>query len=173
MIYMLWKECMPQKFYKHICKEKNFHYLNGKNVLQPKVLEIIKQFLDEDQSHYEELRYETTKANFSTFIPTFSQKISARLKKRGFDMNSNFHIILKNKKQLQSFLGKNPENYKNVCKETNIYEQKSGTIDEFNKVVEKEVQKHVEKRREKRREIAEQNKLLIKNKKEKNKRKQK
>ena len=24
MIYMLWKECMPQRFYKHICKEKNF-----------------------------------------------------------------------------------------------------------------------------------------------------
>ena len=48
MIYMLWKECMPQKFYRHICKEKNFLYLNGKNVLQLKVLEIIKEFLDED-----------------------------------------------------------------------------------------------------------------------------
>ena len=33
MIYMLWKECMPQKFYQHICKEKKFIYLNGKNVL--------------------------------------------------------------------------------------------------------------------------------------------
>ena len=41
MIYMLWKECIPQKFYKHICKEKNFLYLNGKNVLHPKVYEII------------------------------------------------------------------------------------------------------------------------------------
>ena len=29
MIYMLWKECMPIKFYRHICKEKNFLYLNG------------------------------------------------------------------------------------------------------------------------------------------------
>ena len=37
MIYVLWKECMPQKFYKHICKEKNFLYLNGKNVLLPSV----------------------------------------------------------------------------------------------------------------------------------------
>ena len=46
MIYMLWKECMPQKFYDHICKEKNFLYLNGKNVLQPKVLEIITDFLN-------------------------------------------------------------------------------------------------------------------------------
>ena len=45
MIYMLWKECMPSKFYKHICKEKNFLCLNGKNVLHPKVLEIITDFL--------------------------------------------------------------------------------------------------------------------------------
>ena len=32
MIYMLWKECMSQRFYQHICKEKNFLHLNGKNV---------------------------------------------------------------------------------------------------------------------------------------------
>ena len=42
MIYMLWKEWIPQKFYKHIYKEKNFLYLNGKNVLPLKVLEIIR-----------------------------------------------------------------------------------------------------------------------------------
>ena len=56
MIYMLWKECMPPKFYRHICKEKNFLYLNGKNVLQPKVLEIINDFLQEDENNYKELR---------------------------------------------------------------------------------------------------------------------
>ena len=28
MTYMLWRECMPQKFYKYICKERNFTYLN-------------------------------------------------------------------------------------------------------------------------------------------------
>ena len=33
MIYMLWKDSMRQKFYQHICKEKKFLYLNGKNVL--------------------------------------------------------------------------------------------------------------------------------------------
>ena len=40
IIYMLWKKCMPQRFYQHICKEKNFLSFNGKNVLQPKVSEI-------------------------------------------------------------------------------------------------------------------------------------
>ena len=45
MIYMLWKECIPRNFYRHICKEQNFLYLNGKNVLQPKVLKIIHHYL--------------------------------------------------------------------------------------------------------------------------------
>ena len=52
MIYMIGKECMPPKFYKHICKEKNFLYLNGKNVLQPKFLEIITDFLQEGKNNY-------------------------------------------------------------------------------------------------------------------------
>ena len=33
MIYMLWKECILLKFYKHISKEQNLLYLNGINVL--------------------------------------------------------------------------------------------------------------------------------------------
>ena len=45
MISILWKECMPQRFYKHICKDENFLYLNRKNVLQPKVSETITEFL--------------------------------------------------------------------------------------------------------------------------------
>ena len=44
---MLWKECMPQRFYKHICKDENFLYLKGKSVLQLKVSEIITDFLKE------------------------------------------------------------------------------------------------------------------------------
>ena len=32
MIYMLWKECIPQHLYKHICKDENFLYLNGKKM---------------------------------------------------------------------------------------------------------------------------------------------
>ena len=47
---------MPQKFYRHICNERNFLYLNGKNVLQPKVLEIITDFLNENKNNYKELR---------------------------------------------------------------------------------------------------------------------
>ena len=56
MLYMLWKECISLKFYQHICKEKYFLYLSGKNVLQPKVTEIINKYLNENAENYNEMR---------------------------------------------------------------------------------------------------------------------
>ena len=47
MIYILSKECMAERFYKHICKDENFLYPNGKNDLQSKVSEIMTDFLKE------------------------------------------------------------------------------------------------------------------------------
>ena len=46
------EKCMPAPFYKFICKEENFLYLNGKNVLQPKVSEILNNFLAKDEKNY-------------------------------------------------------------------------------------------------------------------------
>ena len=79
MIYMLWKECMPQKFYKHICKENNFLYLNRKNVLPPKVSEILTDFLKEGDENYIELRNNLSqyKTIFSTFIQMSSLRFIA------------------------------------------------------------------------------------------------
>ena len=84
---------------------------------------------------------------------------------RGFDLKSNFRIIFKtykDKRQLESSLGKNPENYETIPNETNIYKQKPINVDDFNEVEEKEVKERVEK--QKRREVAEKNKLLKKKK---------
>ena len=171
MIYMFWKECMPQKFYRHICKEKNFLHLNGKKVLQSKMLEIIKEFLDKDQSHYKESRNNLSnyRGIFQYIYSNVFPEIYCSTEKRGFDLKSNFHIIFKtykDKKQLKSSLGKNPENYENIHKETNIYEQKPATIGDFNQVEENQVKERVEKQRQKRQEVAEQNKLLRKKKKQ-------
>ena len=38
MIYMVWKECMPQRFYQHICKEKNVFTLTVKMFYNQKYL---------------------------------------------------------------------------------------------------------------------------------------
>ena len=40
---------MPPAFYEYICQEENFHYLNGKNVLQPRISEIITDFLKQSE----------------------------------------------------------------------------------------------------------------------------
>ena len=47
MVYMLWRECIPPDFYRYICEEKNFIYLNGRDVGQPGVLEIVGGFIDQ------------------------------------------------------------------------------------------------------------------------------
>ena len=70
------------------------------------------------------------------------------------------------KKSWKVSLGKNPENYKSIRNEWNVYEQKPINVDEFNDVEENEVSERVKKRKEKRREVAEKNKLLKKKKKQ-------
>ena len=61
--------------------------------------------------------------------------------------------IYQEKQNIES-LGKNPQNYKNVRDETNVYEQKSIKINDFNKDEEKEVKERVEKHKIKCREGA-------------------
>ena len=85
---------------------------------------------------------------YSNVIP----EIYCSIEKRGFDLKSNFHIIFKtykDKKKLDSSLGKNPENYQSIRNETNIYEQKPINIDDFNEIEENEVKERVEKQKQK------------------------
>ena len=46
MVYMLWRECVPSEFHRYICQEKNFLYLNDRDVCDPTVLEIVGGFID-------------------------------------------------------------------------------------------------------------------------------
>ena len=43
---------MLLEFYKFLCEEKNFVYLNGKNVLQPKLQQIVGEFIEKDEKNY-------------------------------------------------------------------------------------------------------------------------
>ena len=94
---MFWKECIPQRFYKHICKEKNFLYLNGKNVLQPKGSEIITDFLKEKNENYIELRNNLSqyKNIFQYVYSNVFPEIYRSTERRGFDLRSTFHIMFK------------------------------------------------------------------------------
>ena len=59
-------------------------------------------------------------------------------------------------------MGKNPINYEKVRKETNLYEQKPISIDDFNELEESSIKEQIEKRKKRKREVAENYKLLRK-----------
>ena len=171
MIYMILKECMPASFYKRICKEKNFLYLNGENVLQPKVLDIISEFVEENERDYKLLQNSLSsyKNIFQYVYSKVFPEVYCAKEKKGFDLKNNFHIIFKtykDKKQMESSLGENLDNYQSIRNKTNIYEQKPINIDDFNKAEEAEVKQRVEKRKQKRQKVAQKNKLLKKKKKQ-------
>ena len=72
-------------------------YLNGKNVLQLKVVEIISDFIREDENNYKELRNNLSsyESIFQYVYSNVFPEIYCPTKKRGFDLKSNFHIIFK------------------------------------------------------------------------------
>ena len=114
MIYMLWKECMTQKFHKNICKEKNFLFLNGKNVLQLKVLEIITNFLNENEENYKDLcnKLSSYKNVFQYVYSNVFPEIYMPYQKAWFWFEEQFPHYLQNvqgQKKLEISLGKNPE----------------------------------------------------------------
>ena len=88
---------MPAAFYKFICKEENFLYLNGKNVLQPKVSEILTNFLAKDEKNYVllgnnlSLHKNIFQYDYSNVFP----QIYCATERRGFDLKSTFHIAFK------------------------------------------------------------------------------
>ena len=97
MVYMLWRECIPSEFCRYICKEKDFIYLNGRDVGQPGALEIVGGFinlgkenlrmLQEHLARYKDI-YQYVYSHVFPEVYTTSEK-------RGFDLKSNFHILFK------------------------------------------------------------------------------
>ena len=145
-------------------QESNFLYLNGNNVLQPKVSEIITDFLNEGKENYIELRNNLSqhKDIFQYVYSNVFPEICCSAEYRGFNLKGTFHImfkIYKDKKDIES-LGTNPPNYENVRNEADVYEQKPIKIDDFNEAEEKEIQERVEKRKIKQREVAEKKKTF-------------
>ena len=51
MFDMVWRECIPVDFYRYICEENNFIYLNGRDAAHPGVLEIVGKFIDQKKEN--------------------------------------------------------------------------------------------------------------------------
>ena len=148
MFYMLWKDCMPCDFYKFICKKENFSYLNSKNVLHPKVSDIVWSFTAEDENNYKKLR-ENLGKNKSIFQYVYLivyPEIYCPTEKRGFYLKSQYLVAFKEYKDKKAELGKDPKAYQNR-ENVNFEEQKPILIDDFTKEEEEELKKIVEPRK--------------------------
>ena len=155
MIYMLLRECIPVEFYRYICKDDNFKYLNGRDVSQEGVLEIVGKFMNQSNdnlrllqqslAHYKDI-YQYV---FSHMFP----EIYSTSEKRGIDLKSNFHIIFKaywdKLAMRQQQLAKQPINYAvNEKQEQCQFEQKPiKNFDEFSDGEEQEFKERAEKRK--------------------------
>ena len=157
MICMMWRECIPANFYRYICQEENFRYLDGRDVSQPGVLEIVGKFIDQDKGSLRIIQ--KCLANYKdifqyVYSHTFPE-IYTMSEKRGIDIKSNFHILFKSYKDKQVLkhqqLAKQTINYDNENAETCKFEQKPiARFDEFNDEEElemKEIQKEKNKKR--------------------------
>ena len=157
MIYMLWRECIPVEFYRFICQEEKFKYLNGRDVNQPGVLEIVGRFIDQDKENLRILQkcLATYKDIFQYVYSHTFPEIYTMSEKRGIDIKSNFHILFKAYKDKQAIrhqqLAKQTSNYEAEHAETCEFEQKPiARFDEFNDEEElemKEIRKEKNKKR--------------------------
>ena len=151
MIYMLWKECMPSDFYRYIFTKENFLYLNGKNVLYPKVAEIIWKFIRFDEKNYNKLRNDLCqfKNIFQYVYSNVYPEVYCSAERRGFDLRSTFHLLFKTYKGKEKLeqSGKNLQKCTIERNESFAFELKPIEIDMFNDKKENEVKESVEKRK--------------------------
>ena len=166
MVYMLWRECIPSEFYRYICEEKSFIYLNGKDVSQPGVLEIVGNFIDKSKQNLRMLQENLTwfKDIFQYVYSNVFPEVYTTTEKRGFNLKSNFHILFKTywDKMImrQQKTAKNPANYENEQKETCEFKQKPITnFNEFNNIEEQELKQKAKKCKAAKRERAEEAKV--------------
>ena len=165
MVYMLWRECIPHEFYRHICEEKNFVYLNGRDVGQPGALEIVGNFIDQGKKNLRMLQEHLARYKdiyqyvYSHVFP----EVYTSSEKRGFDLKSNFHIIFKAYRDKittkQQQLAKQPTNYIIQNHEKFEFEQKPiRNFDEFSDIKEQELKNKTQIKNDLKRERAKKKK---------------
>ena len=105
IIYILWDECIEKTFYKHICENDNFIYLNGKNVLYSKTAQIVLDYFNKDAFNIVRLRkclqnhMKTIQFVYSRCFP----EIYSLIDKHGINLKSEFLLTFKLWKDKKTF----------------------------------------------------------------------
>ena len=165
---MLWRECIPPAFYRFICQEDNFRYLNSRDVSQSGVLEIVRKFVDQDKSNLRLLQQclSNYKDIFQYLYPCTYLEIYTTSEKRGIDMKSIFYILFKTFKDKmimkQQQLAKRAENFEAERKEESEFEQKPLLkFNEFTNKEEKEIkEQQCEKNRKRKQQFSDEERLV-------------
>ena len=88
-------------------------YLNGKNVVQQTVLQMITDFIEKSEKNYKLLQNNLAlyKNIFQYVYSNVYHEIYCATEKRGFDLKSTFHIMFKTYKEKMHIrtLGKKPQ----------------------------------------------------------------
>ena len=83
MINMFWEDCNEPCLYKYICQPENFLYLNGKNIIYPRVAEIVMSYIEADHKNFDKLKRKLIKNKqlFQLAYSASNQRYIALLKK--------------------------------------------------------------------------------------------
>ena len=97
MINMFWEDGNERSFYKHIYQQENFLYLNGKNVIYPRVTEIVMNYIEADNKNFDKLKRKLieNKNIFQFVYSSVYPEACSFVKRRGVDMRNNFHLKFK------------------------------------------------------------------------------
>ena len=108
---MFWEDCNEHTFYKHIWKPDNFLYLNGKNVIYPRVADIVWKYLEQDKQNFDKIRKKLigNKKVFQFVYSSVYPEIYSFVEKRDVD--------LRNGKSLRNGTTKR-NTYKNLLMDT-------------------------------------------------------
>ena len=103
--FILWGKCIEKSFYKHICENDSFIYLNSKNVLYSKTAQIVLDYLNKDTSNTVRLRkclqnhMKTIQFVYSRCFP----EIYSLIDKCGIKLRSEFLLTFKLWKDKKKF----------------------------------------------------------------------
>ena len=97
IIYMFWDECLDSKFYKHTCLPQNLMYLNRKNVLYPRVAEIVWKHIENDGNIICKMRKKLieNRKTFQFVCSNTYPEVCSFVEKRGIDLRNEFRLKFK------------------------------------------------------------------------------
>ena len=133
MVKMLWEKCLPNKFYEHVKKPKNFEILNSGKINFKQAKEIVYAYVQLPDVWQELLKY--VAKNQSIYQYTYSLLFPIKYlqsNKYGIKVRNGFSLCYSEwlndkfkKEQEQKYVGKNPFNFAVYENETrHPFEQK-------------------------------------------------